>query len=181
MDEAVERAPYMETVWRPDISTLGISQAVAAYPSVQSDADSAAAVVELMEHRDSLAHLIVLGRPSNEVLKAVLSRINVSTAVTILDQSNEYVDDLSVGHSLRHISKVTVDPSEEWSNLNLAPADLVLAGLESGVDNAQLLTGVSHLLAGQGSLLALVSPSSTPEFVEQLTSTGSGFPIRRFW
>ncbi|OOQ83528.1 putative polyketide synthase [Penicillium brasilianum] len=176
VDETVERAPYMQTVWKPLISTLDTAQAVAAYPSAQSDADSVAAVLELMEHRASLAHLIVLGRPSKEVLEAVWSRVNVSIAVTIIDESNEYLDDLLVEKSLLHVSKVKVDSSDDWSKLDLAPADLVLAGLHSGVEAAQLLAAVTPLLAQSGSLLALVSPSSTVDFVEQLASTGLSAP-----
>ncbi|KAJ5382343.1 polyketide synthase [Penicillium concentricum] len=176
VDGTVEHSPYMQSVWKPDFSTLDTGQAVAAYPSVQSDADSAAAVVELMEHRASLAHMIVLGRPSEKLLEAVCSQINLFTAVTILDQSNEYLDDLTVGQSLLHISKVTVDSSGEWSNLNLAPADLVIAGLHSGFEGAQLLAAVSPLLAQSGSLLALVPPSSALDFVEQLSTTRFSTP-----
>ncbi|CEO60518.1 Putative Polyketide synthase [Penicillium brasilianum] len=176
VDETVERAPYMQTVWKPLISTLDTAQAVAAYPSAQSDADSVAAVVELIEHRASLAHLIVLGRPSKEVLEAVWSRVNVSIAVTIIDESIEYLDDLLVEKSLLHVSKVKVDSPDDWSKLDLAPADLVLAGLHSGVEAAQLLAAVTPLLAQSGSLLALVSPSSTVDFVEQLASIGLSAP-----
>ncbi|KAJ5798323.1 polyketide synthase [Penicillium pulvis] len=176
VDDGVERAPYMQTVWKPEITTLDTAQAVAAYPSVQSDADSAAAVIELMEHHTSLAHLMILGRPNKEVLEAVWSQINSSTAVTILDPSDEYLSNLSVGHSAGRISKVTVDASEEWRSLNLAPADLVLAGLHSGVETAQLLAAVSPLLAEKGSLLALVSPSSTSDFVEKLAKSGFSVP-----
>lgn len=75
----LKREPYMETVHKPDITSLTTSQASRAYPSLQSEEDTIATIVVLNQHEKPFASAVRLGQVDAKGLQVMLRKMPPTT------------------------------------------------------------------------------------------------------
>lgn len=90
-----DQEPYMETVHKPDITTLTASQSLRVYPAIQSEEDTIAAIVELIRHKKPITSATLLGQVDAKGLQALLSNTLLTTLVTLADMSSEHMETIT--------------------------------------------------------------------------------------
>lgn len=174
-----DREPYMETVWRPDITGLTTEQAVQAYPSIQSEEDSIAAVVELMQHKKHVASATVLAQVDDKTLKAVSKKVSASTKLTVADVSNEHLERVTDGVNDPNV--VTIVSKEglfDWGEEKLDSQDLAIVGTRFAehATEQQLFDGLANLISKGAKAIFSVPSAKGQAFAEKIQQGGFSDP-----
>ncbi|TVY18290.1 Reducing polyketide synthase DEP5 [Lachnellula arida] len=148
------REPYMQAVWKPDITTLkSPDSSIMAEPVL----DKVSEIIELINHKKLLERAIFIGC-STEFLQSIHTRIPSETWVTICDRSSETLDALKVlFESKPRISTRILN----GSSFNLEETPLELQDVAFIGDNfaewesTELLRSIRAVLVGSGKLLSL--------------------------
>lgn len=160
------REPYMQTVWKPDLTTLTRSEELASLlPSPQSEAEATAFFVELADHKKPIKSVTFAGRPSAEVIHAVQSQAPFADTVTVVDSSEEYFEWLKSNLDLPNTASWLATTDE------LAPAELLVLGPDTD------LTAWKSFTAEDGKALVSVDSEKTSQLARELTLTGFSSPI----
>lgn len=89
------REPYMQTIWKPDITTWDGSQAISdLLPAENSEVSIASRLVELINHKRPVGSVLFAGRPAGNIMHAVLAHVSHAQNVTIVDSEKDYLDSL---------------------------------------------------------------------------------------
>lgn len=162
------RQPYVEEVWKPDVTGLAAHDAKKLFPQVTSGVDAVLTAVELINHKSPVSNAVVLA-------KEPVDTLNGLRRVLAEDCS------LAVGHSADEI------PEEVGSSkLDLAEGsfDLVGAGvteaglivLAQGILSAgqvpDILLGSKSALSDKGTLVVSCSPSEGNAVQSALAASG---------
>ncbi|EED19830.1 polyketide synthase, putative [Talaromyces stipitatus ATCC 10500] len=147
------REPYMETVWKPDITTLTTQQALQTYPSIQLEEDSIAAIVELMQHKTHISSALLLGQADSKTLQAVLKQVAPTTKLVLAGVSEEHLESLTISIDAGNLSTVSSKKGLfDWGEQTLDAQDLVIVGKDawSHTSEQELLTEVASLTVKGG-------------------------------
>ena len=181
---ALGREPYMETLYKPDITTLTTTQAVHAYPSLQSEEDTIAAVVELIQHKKPIASALLFGQVNLRGIQAVLTNASSTTPVTVADVSTEHLESITIGANLPgNISTVIIqDGLFDLGEKAVAHRDLVIVGKDfvDSMTKGQLLSGLEALMSKEGKVIFSISNTEAQDFTEKLHSAGFSGPELSF-
>jgi hypothetical protein len=174
----------METVHKPDITTLTTTQAVRAYPSLQSEEDTIAAVVELIQHKKPIASALLLGQVNIKGLQAVLINASSTTPVILADISSEHLESITTGHNLpSNISTiVTQDGLFDLGEKAIEHRDLVIVGKDfvDSMTKEQLLSGLEALVSKKGKVIFSIPNTEEQDFAGKLHSAGFSGPELSF-
>ncbi|KAI9655990.1 MAG: Type I Iterative PKS [Bathelium mastoideum] len=173
------REPYMETVWKPDIATLTTQQALQAFPTIESEEDSIAAIVELMQHKKHVSSLTMLGQVDSKTVKAVLKKVAPNTQVVLADVSEAHVQSVSADIDFANLlTRVTKNGMFDWGEQALDNQDLVLIGKNalSQATEQELLTGVTALASKGGKAIFSVPTSEGEVFAKKMYQQGFSEP-----
>ncbi|PLB51426.1 putative polyketide synthase [Aspergillus steynii IBT 23096] len=160
------REPYMQTVWKPDLSTLTTSEELSwLLPSPQSEAEATAFFVELADHKKPVKSVTFAGRPSAEVIHAVQSQVPFADSITVVDSSEEYFESIK--------SNLGLPSTASWLATTevLAPAELLILG--PGTD----LAAWKSFVAEDGKALLAVDSAKASELRRELSLAGFTNPI----
>jgi NADPH:quinone reductase-like Zn-dependent oxidoreductase len=157
------REPYMETVWKPDVASLTAEQAIQAYPSIQSEEDSVAVVVELIQHKKQVSRVLLVGQVDSKTLAAVVGKVTAATELILADTSMERLESITAANDLPpNVSVITTEGGLfAWGGRSVEPVDLVIVGkgwTESATEE-HLVQSLEHVLTENGR--AIVSSPDT--------------------
>jgi acyl transferase domain-containing protein len=76
------RQPYSAVIWKPDISTLPTLQAIQVCSDLKSESNAIVKMVELIDHKQPLHNILLLGFPSEGTREAIITCIPADVAVT---------------------------------------------------------------------------------------------------
>ncbi|KAL4942551.1 hypothetical protein BDV06DRAFT_235394 [Aspergillus oleicola] len=97
-DADLAREPYMQTVWKPDITTLSDgSQALSGLLSSagsSSELSVVSRIFELIDHKCPVGSVLFAGRPDGDIMHAVLAHVSHVQDVTVFDSGKDYLDSL---------------------------------------------------------------------------------------
>lgn len=175
-----KREPYMETVHKPDITTLTTSQAVRAYPSLQSEEDTIATIAELIQHKKPIASAVLLGQFDAKGLQAVLMNTSSTTPVTLADISSEHLESITAGLDLPgNVSTiVTQNGLFDLGEKVKEHRDLVIVGknfVESTTEE-QLLSGLEALVSKKGKVIFSIPNADGQDLAGKLHPAGFSGP-----
>ncbi|KAF7590331.1 hypothetical protein BBP40_002981 [Aspergillus hancockii] len=160
------REPYMQTVWKPDLSTLRRTQDMSkVLPSPQSEAEVAAFIVELAEHKKPIKSIAFAGRPTAEVIHAVLSQAPFADKISIVDSSEEYFGSLKDNLHLPSASSWVATQGE------LAPSEIIILGRETDS------TTWKSYLTEEGIVLISADSPKASDLARDLALSGLTEPI----
>lgn len=178
-----EREPYMEVSWKPDISSLTVTQAMRVYPGIQSAEESIGAILELVNHKTSLRSVLSLGVLSPEMLKILKSSISSTTVLTVGDVSAKRLEEFQSIDENKLVPTLLLPPDvSEWSGAVIVPQDLVFIERRFIQDNiaANSLGQVKCFMAEKANLLISTDTGAGDELATQLFRTGFSNPTLRF-
>lgn len=174
------REPYMQTTWKPDITTLTTGQAIKAYPSIQSEVDSIGAIVELLDHKRHIASILLLGQPDSECLKMVLRVVPSTTLIMLAETSEEHLHALTSDLDLPEHFSTLLTPAGlfDWGEKTLKSHDLVIVGTNfiASTDEDHLLQGTRKLLSDNGEAIFSIASSVGQSFSTKLIPSGFSAP-----
>ena len=173
------REPYMETVWMPDITTLTTQQALQAYPTVESEEESIATVVEVMRHKKHISSITMLGQVDSKTVKAVLKKVASNTQVVLADMSEKHMQSVSAGLEFANLlTRVTKNGMFDWGEQTLDNQDLVIIGKDSlsHATEQELLTGVAALTSKGGKAMFSVPGNAGEAFANKMYQQGFSEP-----
>lgn len=162
------RQPYVEEVWKPDVTALAAHDTKKLFPQVTSCVDAVLTAVELINHKSPVSNAVVLA-------KQPVDTLNGLRRVLAEDCS------LAVGHSAGEM------PEEAGlSKLDLAEGSFDLAGagvteaglivLEQSILSAgqvpDILLGSRSALSDKGTLVVSCSPSEGNAVQSALAASG---------
>ncbi|KAF2846077.1 putative polyketide synthase [Plenodomus tracheiphilus IPT5] len=171
------REPYMETVWKPDVANLTTEQAIGAYPSIQSEQDSIAAVVELIQHKKHLSRALLVGQVDSKTLAVVLTKLTGATEVILADTSKEQLGSITAEIDLpSNLSIIATDGGLfAWGEQLIEPMDLVIIGkgwTEIATEE-QLVQSLGSVLTENGRLIV-----SAPDTISKVV--GKTLPLHGY-
>lgn len=151
------REPYAAIAWKPDISTLTSLQAIHAYPDIQSESETITKIVELVDHKQSLTDVLLLGFPSEGAAEAILKGIPAAATVTLMGSSD------------------LVDTKP-------APRDLILVAKEVFRESSleTVFSQIKPLLVNSGKLVISVDSDIRDTVAESLVALGFATPTLQF-
>jgi hypothetical protein len=171
------REPYMETVWQPDIATLTNQQVLQVYPTIVSEEDSIAAVVELTQHKRPISRVILLGQVDSQTLQAILKKIAFTTQVVLADVSEKHIQNFISNIEAPNVTTiVTQNGLFDWGEQALDSQDLVIVGKYAlnHVTEQELLDGVAALASKGGKVI--FSVANAEAFGNRICSHGFSHP-----
>ena len=159
---AIERAPYSEMAWKPDITALSDQ---ASFERASKDAielDAAGKIVELLHHKDALKSILIVGPLSGHELASIIAVIAPFTKVTIGCQSLELAEGLKTTGIGESISTMIVPAhAAEWDQVEVEEFGLILVKKSvASVNPPEQLVKGAELLASKNAYL-LFSTAST--------------------
>lgn len=176
----LKREPYMEIVHKPDIATLTTSQAMRAYPSLQSEDDMIAAIVELIQHKKPIASAVLLGQIDAKGLQAILTKISSATPVTLADISSQHLESITAGLDLPgNVSTiVTQNGLFDLGGNTIERRDLVIIGKNfvESMTEEQMLSGIEALVSKKGKVIFSIPNAEAPGFAGRLHLAGFSGP-----
>ncbi|KAF2137744.1 uncharacterized protein K452DRAFT_321598 [Aplosporella prunicola CBS 121167] len=165
------REPYMETVWKPDIANLTTDQAIRAFPTIRSEEDSIAAVVELIQHKKQIQRALFIGQVDSKTLTAVLAKLTAATEVILAGTSNDLLDSIIEKQDLSaNVSAFSTEGGLfDWTETSVEAADLVIVGKGwvEALTAEHLLQGLEAVLTEKGRVI-FSAPNSASESLERL-------------
>uniref|UniRef100_A0A093UTY9 Lovastatin nonaketide synthase n=1 Tax=Talaromyces marneffei PM1 TaxID=1077442 RepID=A0A093UTY9_TALMA len=189
------REPYMKAIYKPDIATLTTQQALQAYPSIQSEEDSIAAIVELLHYKKPISSALLLGQPDSNTLRAVLKQVPSSTKLILagLSEENitdltklilaglseENITDLTTGIDISNISTITsTEGLFGYGEQTPDPQDLVIVGKDawSHATKQQLLDEVAALTVKGGKVIFSVHSQVGEDIAGTISHHGFSAP-----
>ncbi|KAF3389803.1 Lovastatin diketide synthase mokB [Talaromyces pinophilus] len=173
------REPYMEAIYKADITTLTTQQALQVYPSIQSEEDSIAAIVELLHYKKPISSALLLGQPDSKTLQAVLRQVPSSTKLILAGLSEESITDLTAGTDTSRISTITsTEGLFEFGEQTLDPQDLVIVGKDawSHATKQQLLVEVAALTVKGGKVIFSVPSQAGEDIADTISHHGFSTP-----
>lgn len=168
------KEPYMEVSWKPDVTTLTSQQAVQVHPHVQSTADAAGKIAELINHKGAIESVILLGESLIELIDTLQQSLPQTTTFTMglsqkaLDQFKSTIEDD------RTSTVLLSEDLSEWSETISARHSLLILGecMLQAQNQTGLLETVKSFIAEDGSLISVVKDSYVNSFSKTLTSCG---------
>ncbi|KAL9028248.1 MAG: hypothetical protein Q9196_003360 [Gyalolechia fulgens] len=164
------REPYSELVWKPDIEDLTTENASQAFRDAHSGADGVGKIVELINHKSPLNHLLFMGPPNTETLDKCLQNLALSSTVTIGCDSAEASDAMKALDS--RVSTVETSTSTSaWLDSDIRDQDLVIVpeDVANQCPAENLLKDIKHLSKENG---LVVICSKEGAVTEELNSIG---------
>ncbi len=143
------RQPYMQSSWKPDISTLSSTQ-LAEHCDSQVITESVCKLVELLDHKHIVRHVILLGRPNQNNLDVLLQGLSTSASITvgyIRSEQMEFYESFDVADPRISTFLIPEDTSG-WAALSLSTSDLIIVHEEifqagNHLDTFRILKGIT--------------------------------------
>ena len=173
--EARQREPYMEVMWKPDISTITIAQAIQLYPDAVSETATAGKIVELLNHKSALGSVLYLGEPSYELMNTLKQQLPSTATITlggILAEESEWFQ--SAEHDERLSTLLLPQQISEWRDIISEPYELLILGKDicRSYLMGDLLDIAKSFNTEEGHLLSIVEGSAKDDFAKNLVSSG---------
>ncbi|TAQ86980.1 hypothetical protein B7494_g4683 [Chlorociboria aeruginascens] len=173
------REPYMETTWKPDITSLGAGQAIKVYPAIaESSIAAVGTIVELLTHKKPVTSVTLLAQKDAASLQAVLKAVPSTTSITLAGRSEDHIANLTSGLDLPE-NFSTIVTSEELFNfgeIGVKEQDLIVIEVGSQKSTEELLTGVKAIAAENGKVVFSVPSASEHDFIKKLIPSGFSAP-----
>ncbi|KLU92414.1 hypothetical protein MAPG_11360 [Magnaporthiopsis poae ATCC 64411] len=136
--KARPREPYMQNVWRPDVSVLTSEQAARTLPSAAgSEINTVAELVSLAEHKKHPGHAVILGYANDAAAQEeLLHGVPATTSVVLAAAEPE----LDLGDLHANLSIV---PAADGALAS--PHDLAIVGKEQRLDTEFLQKLAAHM------------------------------------
>lgn len=169
------RQPYMQSSWKPDISTLGPIQ-LAKHCANPAITDQVCELVELLDHKHGLMHMIMLGRPKQSNLDMLFRSLSENVSITIGYTRSEHMDfhEFSDEADPRISTFLIPDDISGWAALSLSRPDLVIVHedmIQVGThsDTFRVLKGIA---GERGYMLLSTTPVRCDELATDISSCG---------
>ena len=178
-----KREPYMEVSWKPDITSMTPSQALQAYPDIQSETDSIGKVVELFHHKSPLGSVLVLGTPIQEVIEALGEYIPLSASFTVGDTSAEQLDHFQSNNKDDRISTLLLPQDiSEWNESIIKSQDFLIVGksIHESYPEVGLLSRLKTFMSTKGKMISSVGSEDGDGFTKKLALSSFSRPELRF-
>ncbi|KAJ5817291.1 hypothetical protein N7447_009524 [Penicillium robsamsonii] len=145
-----DREPYVETVWKADVSTLTTKQATNIFESASTEGDMATKFLELAEHKKHVSTVLIISNDDSSMVEAVSAMASPLTSVIAtmsFDVKNKFVSE-------QLPPNVNVIPKEsnedyDWNGALAGPHDVVIVGKQrngwNGPDLNTLQQIASHM------------------------------------
>ncbi|KAJ9239475.1 hypothetical protein DTO207G8_920 [Paecilomyces variotii] len=145
------REPYMQTVWKPDITTFDDSHAISNLISaeVTSEVSIVSRLSELINHKRPVRSVLFAGRPDGDIIHAVLGHVSHAQNVTIVDSEKDYLDSLQEDSSFSFPSTCSfVIAKGHFPNKSMPETwDLVIFGQAGKIAEQRVfLTKCHHII-----------------------------------
>ena len=178
--KVARREPYMETLWKPDISSLTTGQLLRTY-AIESGSDAIRAMVELLDHKSHLSKVLLLGQFDAHTIQRISASVSVATHLTLAGMSSAHMD--AIEHQIdvpQKNFKILTMPDEnfDWEQSNLHSQDLIIADksfIESTTEET-LLSGLKKITAEKRKLVLATAGANKATLWKKLTSFGFSSP-----
>ncbi|KAL8766526.1 MAG: hypothetical protein Q9209_006742 [Squamulea sp. 1 TL-2023] len=165
VEEPRTRGTYYEVVWEPDIE------------DIKSEADAIKKIVQLANHKSSLATILLMGSPTNDTLSGCSEVVSRLTTITVGCTSAEELEATkSVDSRIATVERAT--STTPWSSISTKDQDVVIVpeDIAKKYSAANLLSELRHVVKNNG-FVVICSEDST--LTERSTSLGV-FPKMQF-
>ena len=173
--QAPDREPYMEIVWKPDVTTLDSPHALPLHHGGQSEIDEVEKIVELIDHKRAINRVLLLGESLIELVGSLRGYLSSTTTYTIGSLSAEALETSHVPTIDDRVSLVSLsDDLSEWNETINEKYSLIILGEHMLQAKGQLvlLSTIRPFIAEGGSLISFMEPGSEQDFTKDLKSTG---------
>ena len=172
--EARKREPYAEVSWKPDVTSMTLTQAANACPDPQSEPDVIGKIVELLDHKSPLGRVLLLGESMIPFVEALKSTLPTTATLLVAGKSAEELEQLQSIQDDQVFSVLLPQEMSEWNEAINEPHDLVILGkcMFQGCSVVDLLGKAKGLISENGSLISLVENAYCEDFAKKLSFSG---------
>jgi len=183
--DVMEREPYLGISWRPDIDTLTALQLRQAYPRIQSESGLLCKLVELLNHKDPLTSVLLVGQVSLNYLDILVDLLPSDTLFIVGHTSGERLDSLENTVADKTRVSTLLIPTEEsyqWDRSTIKSLKLLVidASFDPSEVEARVLQRIKPLVADEAQVIFSVSSQAGDSFAKRLPSYGYSEPELRF-
>lgn len=178
--KVARREPYMETLWKPDISSLTTGQLLRTC-AIESGSDATRAMVELLDHKSHLSKVLFLGQFDAHTIQGISASVSGATHLTLAGMPSANMD--AIEHEInvpQNVSKILTMPDGgfDWEQSNLQSQDLIIVDksfIESMTEET-LLIGLQKITTEKRKLVLATAGANKATLWKKLTSFGFSSP-----
>ena len=183
--KVMEREPYLGISWKPDIDTLTALQLRQAYPETQSEPGLLCKLVELLNHKNPLTSVFLVGQLSLNYLNILMDLLPSNTLFTVGDTSTERLDSLESTIADKNRVSTLLIPTEGSYHLDGSMIkSLKLLVIDDSFNQSEAetrgLQQIKPLVADEGKVIFSVSSQAGDSFAKKLPSYDYSEPELRF-
>ena len=160
--------PYMQNSWKPDIETLSPAELT------QYCEGSVPKLVELLDHKHGLMHVLLLGRPGQSELDALKQGLSANASIAIGYSGSEELDaHESDDESDSRVSTFLIpEKAGDWAGLSLSSPDLIVAQEHAvqAESRQETLSGLKGITGERGWMVLSASQARSTELANDVSS-----------